>query len=243
MEERDKISELPADLIDKIMGKLWIGEAATTAVLNTVWRDAWYNLTEIDFDDSFHHNIYSDFDDDPATWHDTINDYLKKHNGNIKKFVVYFDLKVYIGEFDKLFLSVTKKGVQDLDLRIYSDDGRNYRLPPCILECPTLKTFRACGVKIDQITPRCMCPNVTFLSFDGVHFDASSLQLHCVDLPKLQSLTFRRCKNISHFNITAPKLGNLSIEECYIGSDDECHSNSDIDYYSDDDDDDDDDCK
>ncbi|CAH9134439.1 unnamed protein product [Cuscuta epithymum] len=238
MEGRDRISELPADLIDKIMGKLWIGVAARMAVLNTVWRDAWYNLTELDFDDSFHHNIYADFDDDPATWHNTINDYLKKHNGNIKKFVVYFGLQVYIGEFDKLFLSVTKKDVQELDLQIYSDDGRNYRLPPCILKCPTLKTFRACGVKIDQITPRCMFPNVSFISFDSVHFDARSLQLHAVDLPKLQRLILRRCKNIYHFNITAPKLGFLSIEECYIGSDDECHRDND-DYYSDDDDDDD----
>ncbi|CAH9134435.1 unnamed protein product [Cuscuta epithymum] len=242
MEERDRISELPADLIDKIMGKLWIGEAARNAVLSSVWRDAWYNLTEVVFDDSFYHNIYSDFDDNPATWHDTINDYLKKHKGNIKKFVVFFRLKVYICEFDKLFLSVMKKGVQQLVIQIYSDDGRKYQLPTCILKCPTLKTFRACGVKIDPTRPRCMFRNATALSFDGVHFDPSS-QLDAVDLRKLRRLTFIGCKNISNFNITAPRLGSLSIVECYIGSDrdtdnDRRSDSDDDDYYSDDDDED-----
>ncbi|CAH9086666.1 unnamed protein product [Cuscuta epithymum] len=235
MEERDRISELPADILDKIMGKLWIEEAATMAVLNTVWRDAWYSLTEVAFDASFHYILYCDFIKNPDKWHDIVNDYFKKHNGNIKRFDMYFGQQVYRGDFDKLFLSVTKKGVQELDLQIYSDDDRNYRLPPCILKCSTLKTFYACGVKIDQITPRCMFPNVTFLSFDLVHFGASSLQHHAVDLPKLQRLTFSRCTDISHFNITAPKLGILSIEKCYISGDDDVEEEEEDDYYSDDD--------
>ncbi|CAH9086748.1 unnamed protein product [Cuscuta epithymum] len=31
-----------------------------------------------------------------------------------------------------------KKGVQDLNIQIYNVDGRNYRLQPRILKCPTL---------------------------------------------------------------------------------------------------------
>ncbi|CAH9086660.1 unnamed protein product [Cuscuta epithymum] len=193
MEERDRNIELPADILDKIMGKLWLGEAARMAVLNTVWRDAWFNLT-----------------------------------------------KVCICEFDKLFLSVMKKGVQELDIQIFNADGRNYPLPSRVLKCPTLKTFHACSVKIDPTRPRCIFPNVTSLSFDGVHFDPSN-QLNVVDLPKLRRLLFRGCKNIPHFNITAPKLGSLSIQECYIGrdhdDDNDCRSDcDDEDYYLGDDD-------
>ncbi|CAH9086676.1 unnamed protein product [Cuscuta epithymum] len=241
MEESDRLSELPADVLDKIMGLLWIGEAARCAVLSTVLRDAWYNLTQLDFDDSFHDTIYSDCDDDPATWHDTINNYLKKHNGSIKKFGIYFSLQVYQCEFDKLFLSVTNKGVQELYIKIYCDDPIKYRLPACIFKCPTLKIVQASGVKIDPIKAHCIFPNVTSISFSDVDFSPRSYQLHAVDVPMLQKLIFRGCKDISHFNITAPELGILSIKGCYVGrdhdNDNDRQSDSDEDnnYYEDDD--------
>ncbi|CAH9134434.1 unnamed protein product [Cuscuta epithymum] len=241
MEEPDRLSELPADVLDKIMGLLWIGEAARCAVLSTALRDAWYNLTELDFDDSFHDNIYSDCGDDPATWNDTINNYLKKHNGSIKKFGICFSLQVYQCDFDKLFVSVTKKGVQELYIEIDSDDPIKYRLPACIFKCPTLKIVQASGVKIDPIKARCIFPNVTSISFSDVDFSPRSPQLHVVDVPMLRKLIFSECKDISHFNITAPKLRTLSIKGCYIGHDRDSDNGSqsdsdDDDYYHEDDD-------
>ncbi|CAH9093423.1 unnamed protein product [Cuscuta europaea] len=151
MEEPDRLSELPADVLDKIMGLLWIGEAARCAVLSTVLRDAW--------------------------------------------------------------------------------------LPACIFKCPTLKIVQASGVQIDPIKARCIFPNVTSISFSDVDFSPRSRQLHAVDVPMLRNLIFRGCEDISHFNITAPKLRTLSIKGCYIGHD--CDSDSDNYSQSDSDDDDD----
>ncbi|CAH9086672.1 unnamed protein product [Cuscuta epithymum] len=233
MEEPDRISELPADILDKILGLLWIGEAARCAVLSTALRDAWYNLTELDFDDAFHHNIDSDYDDDPGIWHDTVNNYLKKHTGSIKKFDICFSCREYQCDFDMLLLSVTKKGVQELYITIYTDDPIKYRLPACIFKCPTLKILQASGVKIDPIKARCIFPNVTSISFSYVDFSPRNPQLHAVDIPMLERLEFKSCKDISHFNITAPKLGVLSIKDCYIGRD---HDSDDDDYYYEDDD-------
>ncbi|CAH9110278.1 unnamed protein product [Cuscuta epithymum] len=215
MEEQDRISDLPADILDKIMGLLWIGEAARCAILSTALRDAWYNLTELDFDESFYDNIYSDCDEDPAIWHDIVNGYLNKHNGTIRKFVVYFRLQACKCEFSKLFRSVTKKGVQDLEIDLYRFDGMRYSLPSCIFKCPTLKIFSATGVQIDPIKAHFIFPNVTSLVFYGVRFCPRSPNLHALEVPILQSLKFCGCKDISYFNINAPKLCSLSIIECF----------------------------
>nr|GMD28478.1 F-box/FBD/LRR-repeat protein At1g13570-like isoform X1 [Ipomoea batatas] len=57
----------------------------------------------------------------------------------------------------------------------------------------------------------CILPNVASLCFQWVDFGP----INCaIDVPVLEKLSFIRCRNIFHFDITAPKLCSLTIEFC-----------------------------
>ncbi|CAH9119691.1 unnamed protein product [Cuscuta europaea] len=53
----DRFSELPSEILDKILGLLDIQEAARMAILSKFWREMWFNLTDLNFDCNFFYHI------------------------------------------------------------------------------------------------------------------------------------------------------------------------------------------
>ncbi|CAH9093479.1 unnamed protein product [Cuscuta epithymum] len=217
MDQRDRIRELPAGILDKVLGLLPIVEAARTAVLSTYWRDAWYELSCLEFDWDYWISMYND----RTPYLKVINQVLKQHIGPIQKFSIYTTEKVYKSEFDELFLLVTHKGIDAIGIELNWEAFLEYRLPSCIFSCCTLKTLDLFGVNIEPINAPLIFPNVTSLCFSCVRFGARNHHLHAVNLPMLESVSYDQCYGISHFNMTAPKLGSLSIAGCNDDDDDD----------------------
>ncbi|XP_031120908.1 F-box/FBD/LRR-repeat protein At1g13570-like [Ipomoea triloba] len=158
-----------------------------------------------------------------------------RHHGPIRKFVLYFmgDVSI-IGDgpnsrkfdFDQWFLFITQNGVEEMSIafRTAYEINKYFRLPNCIFSCLTLKRLDLCKVLVEPIiNAPCIFPNVTSLSFDGVVF--GTINLDCViDVPKLQTLSFRLCRNASYFNIKAPRLGSLTLKNYVIYEDIEVYS-------------------
>lgn len=77
------------------MGFLPIKEAAKTAVLSTIWRDVWYSLTQLKFDDNFFQYIAKKYRRSnkyvkkSASLY-VINKVLLQYKGTIRKFVLNF---------------------------------------------------------------------------------------------------------------------------------------------------------
>ncbi|CAH9093416.1 unnamed protein product [Cuscuta europaea] len=210
MEGRDRINELPLDILDNILGLLSIEEAARTAILSTFLRDAWYGLTQLNFGPGFARAKFY------GVYHylDAIKKVLKHHRGPIRKFSFYYCWPVYKPDFDKLLRFVTQKGVEELYIESDNDCFRKYRLPYCIYTCRTLKILHLTGVRIEPISPPCIFPNVTSLYFRNVYFGYKNLLPCAIDVPLLQDMSFNRCVGIFCFNIMAPKLGSLTINNC-----------------------------
>ncbi|XP_031121357.1 F-box/LRR-repeat protein At3g59200-like [Ipomoea triloba] len=93
---RDRISQLPADILDHILGFLPIQDAAKTAVLSSIWRDVWFSLTQLNFDHGFFCYIYkkhrhaNKYAKKSAVSLYVINKILLLHKGTIRKFVLSF---------------------------------------------------------------------------------------------------------------------------------------------------------
>ncbi|XP_031121147.1 uncharacterized protein LOC116024393 [Ipomoea triloba] len=231
MAGRDRISELPFDIINKILGLLVIEEVAGMAVLSTFWRGIWLSFTHLNFDAMFLKHIekkYSNAHSDIRTknkkkekrnndiWTSAglyvINKVLIQHNGFINKFVIDFShtprntLRSRSFDFDQWLLFITQKGIEEISLSLKREDG--YCLPNCIFSCPSLRRLHICGVSFKPINAHCTLPNVTSLYFEDVNFDGGGL---LVDVPTLNSLSFIRCDNVTGFNITAQKLDHLAI--------------------------------
>ncbi|CAH9096454.1 unnamed protein product [Cuscuta epithymum] len=234
---RDRLRELPANLLDKILGCMPISDAARLAVLSSFWRDAWFSLTTLDFDDNFFCHIRDKYDwfyacSDERTHKliydndkidisvsmslNVINKVLIQHNGPIHKFCFAFgddgigSLKSRVLDIYQWLTFVTQKGVEEIHLRFERQDG--FLLPNCIFSCPTLRSLRLCGSTYDTVDAPRNLPNFTSLYFEYVSFEPSG---HAINAPMLENLTFFACdESMFHFNITAPKLGMLTIQAC-----------------------------
>ncbi|XP_031120895.1 F-box/LRR-repeat protein At3g03360-like [Ipomoea triloba] len=184
---RDRISELPADIVDMILGFLPIEQAARMA-----W-DVWMSAT-----------LY------------VINKVLNQHNGLIRTFFIDFQhlrntLRSRSFDLDQWLLFVTQKGVEEIDLSLMVED--EYRLPNCIFSCLTLRRLYLNGVSVESINAHCTLPNVTLLCFRNIDFDGVDLPVQ-VDFPMLKYLSFMGCNNLSNLNISAQKLYSLTINNC-----------------------------
>ncbi|CAH9119694.1 unnamed protein product [Cuscuta europaea] len=241
----DRFSELPSEILDKILGLLAIHEAAGMAILSTFWREMWFNLRDLDFDYKFFCYIekkYSSAHTDVRTKTTktktmnsdiltsagmyVVNKVLIEHKGHIRKFRFSFfhharsSLASRSFDIDQWLLLITRKGVEEIDIRFDRDGQDEYSLPKCIFSCPTLKTLRLHGVSVEPLDVPCILPNATSLSFENVEFEPNDTLEYRVNVPMLESLLFIDCDNMFRFNITAPKLCELHIHSPY----DQCRS-------------------
>lgn len=225
MEGRDRISEFPADILDTILGFLPIQEAASTAVLSTVWRDAWLSLTQLNFDYDFFCHIEKKYSDpnktenrkkrkkDSDIWLskglDVIQKVLVQHSGPIRKFVFEFLLhnrpSSQSFDLDEWLLRVTENGVEEIGIYLLDDDCR---LPICIFSCPTLRRLHLWGGYIDAINSHYILPNITSLCFVNVIIESEGFLL---DAPMLNNLSLTICYSVSGLKITAPRLSSLAV--------------------------------
>lgn len=215
----DRISRLPTDILDHILGFLSIEEAAKTAVLSTVWRDVWSSLTKLNFDDHFLGYIdkkYHCFRKSTGLY--LITKILLQHNGTIRQFGLNFnDVKMVRTrpfDYNQWLLLVTRKGVEEICLSVAHDV---YRVHNCIFSCITLKRLHLCGVLILPLEFPRILPNVVSLCFQSVLFCPTNREVCALDVPVLETLSFLWCKSMFCFNITAPKLISLTIESCSSG--------------------------
>ncbi|CAH9119678.1 unnamed protein product [Cuscuta europaea] len=216
----DRISQLPAGILDHIMGILPIQEAAKTAVLSTVWRDIWYSLSQLCFDHHFF--CYMDRKYRGARKSvrrscglHVINNILLQHSGSIRKLVICFSNAARLGakspsyDMNQWFLIVTQKGIEEIHLRLAHNA---YQLPDCIFSCSTLKRLHLDGFCIEPFTVPCKLPNVTSLCFEYVDFAPTSPSNYALDVPVLENLSFKNCVNMSQFNFMATNFHSLTIE-------------------------------
>ncbi|CAH9113362.1 unnamed protein product [Cuscuta europaea] len=214
MAAEDRISGLPSDILDHILGLLPIRDAARTSALSTAWRDVWLSLSQLIFDTNFFHHIHDRYIEECAML--VIDKILMRHNRPLRKFVFHFgnffgakrDTKSSWVEFDEWLLYLTINGVEELDLSFFGSSGCAYELPDFIFSCSTLKKLHLHGVYVEPIKVPCIFPNVTSLCLQDIQFDSRNLLYSPKDLPMLESL---ECEDISGFNITAPKLRSLKI--------------------------------
>ncbi|VFQ81231.1 unnamed protein product [Cuscuta campestris] len=209
MAMRDRISELPCVVLDRVLGFLPIQEAARIAILSTVWRDVWLSLSQLNFDHEFFCYIRDHYIAEAAFY--VVNQILTKHIGHIRTFVFAFHSNNIQRHRDRLFeldqwlLFLTQNGIEEVVLSF----GYNIiLLPDCIFSCLTLKKLDLHGVLIEPINAPCIFPNVTSLHLGYARFGSRNHVGSTVNLPKLESLT---CGNISGFKITVPKLRSLKI--------------------------------
>ncbi|VFR03510.1 unnamed protein product [Cuscuta campestris] len=224
---RDRISELPVEILDHIMGFLPVQQAAKTAVLSKVWRDVWFSLTRLCFhviDDNFFRYFNHKYRAGSECLEESLLFYviskvLLEHKGSIRKFECRHSsaraetVRSRSFDMDQWLLLVTQQGVEEISLHFGLNE---YKLPVCIFSCSTLRRLDLYGLLIEPPQDsQCAFPNVTSLSFRCVQFRSRNPSGYVVDVPKLENLSFIHCEDMFLFNINARNLCTLTIECWY----------------------------
>ncbi|VFR03514.1 unnamed protein product [Cuscuta campestris] len=237
---RDRFSELPAHILDKILRLLSILQAARMAVLSTLWRDSWFSLSELVFNEYFFSHIRNKYvlyyansgirdkkviyDNESIDILVSVSLYvitrvLMHHRGPIRNFSFIFSgyeagaLRSRLFDIDQWLSFVTQNGVEEIHLSLDQEDG--FLLPDCIFSCPTLRRLHLSGTAYDTANAPCVLLNFTELRFMNVRFEPIDLLNNKINAPMLEDLSFYACdQTMFYFNVTAPKLCMLTIQSC-----------------------------
>ncbi|CAI0458405.1 unnamed protein product [Linum tenue] len=121
----DRISKLPAHLIQLILTPLPIKEAGRTSILSREWRHHWRSITCLVFDDEFFDSPDYNSDEEISAnkLMSNVQETLQAHDGPITEFVLSNPELVTTVKIGPLISHLSGKGISDLSLlyRKYCD--------------------------------------------------------------------------------------------------------------------------
>ncbi|CAL5338520.1 unnamed protein product [Camellia sinensis] len=140
----DIISNLPDNILEKILMRLSILEVVSTSVLSKTWRYTWTRLSQLVFDDTFCKGVLRKEKNKLMM---TIYHIMLFHRAPIVKFSLCFSGLESCPEIDPLILIVSNNEIQEFILLIWK--GEPYKLPSSLFSCQQLKrlNLRCCMIK------------------------------------------------------------------------------------------------
>lgn len=214
VEEADKLSCLPDDLIDRILSLLSIKEAGRTSVLSIKWRKKWYTKPNLVFNrqcvtvvDSYYRRI------DPSViqtnFSRIIDHILLLHSGAINKFEVSdpgFDLLGVNSrvDIDRWILQVTRRSIKDFVLDIWLD--QHYKIPWCLFSCQTIQHLNLSFCCLEPPTTFKGFKNLISLDLNQVTITQDAFENLISGSPLLEKLTLTEVDGLTQINIYAPNL-------------------------------------
>ncbi|KAM5549731.1 F-box/FBD/LRR-repeat protein [Rosa sericea] len=200
--ELDRISNLPSDVIVKILSCLTLKEAVRTSVFSSRWRNKWAMLSGLVFDEK----CFST--ENCATFVNIVYHVLLSHIVPIEKFVLSHPHLIPTIDIDRWVLHLSRNSIKVFELRI--PDGPQYKMPLCFFSYQDM-----IELKLSQCLLK---PPATFKGFrtlKRVRFQRVALAQDVLEnlilcCPLLESLEVIDCAGFTHLKIDAPNLRFLS---------------------------------
>ncbi|XP_058193512.1 F-box/FBD/LRR-repeat protein At1g13570-like isoform X2 [Rhododendron vialii] len=197
----DMISNLPCNVLEKILTCLRLHAAVRTSVLSKKWRHIWTSLLQLVFDDMFYKECTM------ATRNNlmmTIYQVLLQHHGPILKFTVSLKALESCSLIDQLIDFVSKNGIQELTLHFYQ--AGPYKLPSSLFSCR--------GITCLDLTSCVFQPPPGFKGFsrflslklDKVVIAGDTLSSLISACPLLERLTIQSSTRLCYLEIVALNL-------------------------------------
>ncbi|CAM8907166.1 unnamed protein product [Rhodiola kirilowii] len=144
----DRISYLPSDIINCILDRLPICDAAATSILSKEWRHKWRTIGNLIFDEEFAGNVTRNWTEDVGErmvnleYSNIIDRILLLHIGPIRKFVLQSPILRYSLPFDIIsswILFISQNEVKEL---IIEAPYEPIRLPSYLFHCNELQHLK-----------------------------------------------------------------------------------------------------
>ncbi|XP_017233333.2 F-box/FBD/LRR-repeat protein At1g13570-like [Daucus carota subsp. sativus] len=143
--ETDRISHLPPFLIDEVLERLWIHDAARTSILSKTWRHIWEMHPNLHLNYKFITQLvtqkFAEMDEQTQMKEisKTISNIFLSHSGPILSFFLYIPRDLPFHESSDLILwikNISNKGVETLTLR--NESPVDCKIPSYFFSCVQL---------------------------------------------------------------------------------------------------------
>ncbi|CAK9143000.1 unnamed protein product [Ilex paraguariensis] len=213
----DRISDLPWDILDNILGHLPIKDAVRTSILSRKWRYKWVDLSKVVVDNRCGVPYFEDTDNDWLNWDHlakVVYKVLLAHRGQIDKFVLSTQCVVHSSDLDCWIAFLCRNGVKELILD--SNRGIEYKLPSCLFSCQQLSCLRL--TKCSFVTPLELngFSNLVSLQMESCIVQKEVLENLISSCPILETLKLFCSCDFDHLNIRAPNLKSLCISSNFM---------------------------
>lgn len=230
IDNEDRISDLPDDILHHIFSFLPIKSIAQTSVLSKRWKNLWYSFPDLDFttvdtlanaspdmSSNVRKRVRSYVMKD-AKYADQILSLLEKHS-DIR--VLRFRAFLSFSRLSCLIRHAIKHNVQELDIEVSTCDYFNF--PRSVMNSGTLRALR-----LKSFHPGFRLPPLEIMK-DGfrslsmlslsraiLHDQPSLINLFTdSSFPLLKKLHLEACFGLKHLRVESPALEDLSLESCF----------------------------
>lgn len=220
----DRLSSLPWDVLDTILGKLPLRDAARTSVLSRKWGYKWTGLSQLIVDDKC---IRGSVSDKAARWAEIkkiIDQIRSRHHGPIEKFKLIAYCCPNYSHLDDWITFLTEKGIKELSLQEFSFI-MHYKLPSCVFSCPKLSCLELFGCLLRLPSSFRGFDCLKTLQLSQVSITSDTLEILVSNCYILERLTLLNIDHLSHIKIHNQNLRYVKID-CKFG--DICLGNSSI---------------
>ncbi|KAK9271362.1 hypothetical protein L1049_026952 [Liquidambar formosana] len=202
--ELDKISNLPAHIMDKIFSKLSIKDAVRTSVLSSKWRYKWVTIPHLVFDNQCLSLSSHDQTLLKNKLVNTVDHVLLLHTGPIQTFKLSHRDLLGVADIDRWILYLSRSSFKEFILEIWK--GQRYKLPSCLYSCQTLVHLELfnCLLKPPSTFNGFRCLKSLDLQHITMAQDIFEKLISSCHL--LEKLTLMNFEGFSRLNIQAPNL-------------------------------------
>ncbi|XP_058183589.1 F-box/FBD/LRR-repeat protein At1g13570-like isoform X2 [Rhododendron vialii] len=205
-EGKDIISDLPRNIIESILQRMPVRDAARTSILSSKWRYFWTTISQLVLDNQFFEETLRIKPIVQLELAKAVEKILLLHNGPIQKFVLCLPVISFNGrsDIDHWILFLSRNGIKDFTL----DNSTNtpYEMHSCIYSCRELTRLKLINCIVKPPRELSGFQNVVELHFKSVAFGKNMLRTLLSRSGLLEMLIIYGCSGIGHLNIHARNL-------------------------------------
>lgn len=201
--ELDRISSLPAYVIDQILSQLSIRDAVRTSVLSRKWRYKWATIPLLVFDSQ----CVSSSQDQTLVKNKLVNivdHVLLLHNGPILKFKLSHRDLLGVTDIDRWILHVSRSCIKEFVLEIWK--GQRYKVPSSLFSCQNLIHLELFNCLLKPPSTFKGFRNLKSLDLQHITLSQDVFENLISSCPLLERLTLMNFDGFTHLKIDAPKL-------------------------------------
>ncbi|KAM7493410.1 hypothetical protein LguiB_028019 [Lonicera macranthoides] len=200
---KDRFSELSADLKGSILERMIARDAARTSILSKKWRYIWASHPQLKLDEQFFFGITPNKRINQSLFVRIIDKIFLLHHGPIQKFILYIPFS-QSPDMDFWILILSRNGIKELTL----DNGyvQPYKLPSYIYSCAELTYLELVNCII--FNPPLEFHGFPYLKKLFLENISISPRIGSLisGLPALNKLSLSSCTSIENLKILPPKL-------------------------------------